>query len=149
MYKGQANWQEISHVVEAVSIPVLANGDIISPHAAALAMAQSGADGVMIGRGAQGQPWLLAQIADHLAGRTPRSCPDMSFRYQQICQHLDMLLTDYGTRGLRLARKHMAAYCDYLPGSDGLREIATQSEAAQAVFTALDEYFKSAAANAA
>ena len=116
---------------------------------ATTALAQSGADGVMIGRGAQGQPWLLAQIADHLAGRPARSCPDMAFRYQQICQHLDMLLTDYGTRGLRLARKHMAAYCDYLPDSDGLREIATQSEVAQPVFTALRDYFESAAAHAA
>ena len=149
MYKGQANWQEIRQVVEAVTIPVLANGDITSPEAAAQALIQSGADGVMIGRGTQGQPWLLAQIADHLAGRPVRSCPDMTFRYQQICQHLDMLLTDYGTRGLRLARKHMAAYCDYLPDSDSLREVATRSEEAQPVFTALEEYFKSASAYAA
>ena len=75
MYKGHANWQEIRQVVEVLTIPVLANGDITSPEAAAQAMAQSGADGAMIGRGAQGQPWLLAQIADHLAGRPARSCP--------------------------------------------------------------------------
>ena len=73
----------------------------------------------------------------------------MTFRHQQICQHLDMLLIDYGTRGLRLARKHMAAYCDYLPDSDSLREIVTRSEKAQPVFTALEEYFKSASAYAA
>ncbi|MBL6605170.1 MAG: tRNA dihydrouridine synthase DusB [Alphaproteobacteria bacterium] len=149
MYKGSANWHEIANVVQAVSIPVLANGDIISPEDAKSALVASKAQGVMVGRGAQGRPWLLAQIADHLEGRDIRSAPDMAFRYQQICQHLDMLLTDYGMRGVRLARKHLAAYCDYLPQSQDLRLIATQSERPELVFAALAEYFDKEACHAA
>ena len=149
MYKGSANWHEIANVVQAVSIPVLANGDIVSPEDAKSALAASKAQGVMVGRGAQGRPWLLAQIADHVEGRDIRSAPDMAFRYQQICQHLDMLLTDYGMRGVRLARKHLAAYCDYLPQSQDLRLIATQSERPELVFAALAEYFDKEACHAA
>ena len=149
MYKGAANWPEISRVVEAVSIPVLANGDITSPQIAKTAISYSGAHGVMIGRAAQGQPWLLAQIADFLADRPVRDCPDMAARYLLICQHLDMLLSDYGTEGLRLARKHLAAYCDYLPASDDLRAIVTQSETAEPVFAGLARYFEQVACDAA
>jgi tRNA-dihydrouridine synthase B len=149
MYKGSANWTEIANVVQAVSIPVLANGDIVSPDDAKSALIASKAQGVMVGRGTQGRPWLLAQIADHLAGHDIRSAPDMAFRYQQICQHLDMVLSDYGMRGVRLARKHLAAYCDYLPQSQNLRLIATQSDRPEPVFAALAEYFTTDACYAA
>jgi len=142
MYKGQANWLEIAQTVQAVTIPVLANGDILTPKDAANAKTRSGAAGVMIGRAAQGQPWLLAQIADHLAGRSIRPVPSMERRYDQIRTHFDGILTDYGLRGLRLARKHLAAYCDYLPFSDDFRHIATRSDNPKQVFSGLADYFQ-------
>lgn len=142
MYKGQALWSKIRDVVDCVSIAVLANGDIKSPDDAVMALKQSGADGIMVGRGAQGRPWLLAQIADKLENRPIRCAPDMDTRYELMRVHLEDILHDFGHMGLRLARKHMSAYCDELPDCEGLREIALRSESAGAVFTAMDQYFR-------
>ncbi len=141
MYKGEADWRAIRAVVDAVSIPVLANGDITSCSAAAEAVRLSGAAGVMVGRAAMGQPWLLAQIADHLSDQPVRPVPDIQARHQMMTAHLTDILEQSGERGLRSARKHFASYCDHLRGADSLREVAMRTDKAVELQDAIEGYF--------
>jgi len=113
-YKGAADWAAIRAVVEAVDIPVIANGDITDTATARRALAQSGAQGVMIGRGVQGRPWLLAQIAHDLYGTPAPVVPQGADFAQMVLGHYDALLAFYGTKlGLRVARKHLGWYMDH------------------------------------
>ena len=112
-YKGPADWAAIRAVKEAVSIPVIANGDITDTATAREALRQSGADGVMIGRGAQGAPWKLAQVAHDLYGAPAPKIPEGGARGRMILDHYDDMLTFYGPElGLRMARKHLGWYLD-------------------------------------
>lgn len=132
-YKGSADWAAIRTVKDAVSIPVIANGDIINPAAARAAKSQSGADGVMVGRGAQGQPWMLAQIAADMFGTPEPIIPSGSDLLELITGHYDAILTFYGADlGNRVARKHLGWYMDQLPTPADLRKrIYTESDNAQ------------------
>ncbi len=112
-YKGRADWRAIRAVKEAVSIPVIANGDIVDTEAAQIALNQSGADGVMIGRGAQGKPWLLAQICHDLYGAASPTIPTGTELIEMVRGHYLAMLEFYGTDlGLRVARKHLGWYMD-------------------------------------
>ncbi|TLP64303.1 tRNA dihydrouridine synthase DusB [Parasedimentitalea maritima] len=112
-YKGTADWRAIHNIKQAVSIPVLANGDIIDTGTAQSALAQSGADGVMIGRGAQGKPWLLAQIAHEIWGSKQPEIPLGDDFNDMVSLHYEAMLTFYGAvLGLRVARKHLGWYMD-------------------------------------
>jgi tRNA-dihydrouridine synthase B len=112
-YKGSADWAAIAGVKQAVSVPVIANGDIISTDAARQALAQSGADGVMIGRGAQGKPWLLAQVAHDLFGAPAPVIPQGADFARMVSDHYDAIIRFYGeVIGLRVARKHLGWYMD-------------------------------------
>ncbi|WP_323802474.1 tRNA dihydrouridine synthase DusB [Sulfitobacter litoralis] len=112
-YKGAADWAAIAGVKQAVSIPVIANGDIISTAAARQALAQSGADGVMIGRGAQGKPWLLAQVAHDLFGAPVPVIPQGADFARMVADHYEAIIQFYGeVIGLRVARKHLGWYMD-------------------------------------
>lgn len=105
-YEGKADWSAIAEVKAAISVPLVANGDIDSPAAAEACLAQTGADAVMIGRAAYGQPWLPGEIAD---GRS-RAPADLA---QYVIAHYDAMLGHYGVeRGLRHARKHLGWYLD-------------------------------------
>ena len=141
MYNGSADWCRIADVVAATGLPVLANGDIRSLADVTTAMVESGAIGVMIGRGAQGRPWLLAQAGDLLAGRAVRPVPDIAQRHQLMRLHLDDMISHYGDNAMRLARKHIAWYATGLPGAAQLRDIANNSIDAGAVFASVDAFF--------
>ncbi|WP_245222466.1 tRNA dihydrouridine synthase DusB [Ruegeria sp. HKCCSP351] len=112
-YKGRADWSAIQAVKQAVSIPVIANGDIVDTAAARTALEQSGADGVMVGRGAQGKPWLLAQISHDLYGADAPDIPVGNDLIDMVRTHYQAMLGFYGADlGLRVARKHLGWYMD-------------------------------------
>ena len=140
MYKGEADWHKIAETVDAVSVPVCANGDITSLADATQAMRLSGAAGLLVGRGAMGRPWFISQVADHIAGKTPRDTPKLSEIITTITTQTEDTLHLHGKRGLRGLRKHFASYCDYLPDSDALRRCLLGSTQAEEVFSALSSY---------
>ena len=112
-YKGQANWSAIKGIKAAVRIPVIANGDIVDVATARAALSQSGADGIMVGRGAQGRPWILAQIAAELHGLPAPKIPKGAALIDMVQGHYANMLVFYGEAlGSRVARKHLGWYMD-------------------------------------
>ncbi|MCC5861294.1 MAG: tRNA dihydrouridine synthase DusB [Gammaproteobacteria bacterium] len=130
-YHGAAEYRTIRRVKAAVSLPVIANGDIDSPAKAAEVLAQTGADAVMVGRAAQGRPWIFREMAHHLATGSLLPPPSPLEVETILLEHLEALYLFYGEQqGVRIARKHLAWYCAGHPGSEHFRAQVNRAETA-------------------
>jgi tRNA-dihydrouridine synthase B len=141
-YNGVADWDFIAQVKDAVRIPVIANGDMITEDDAAKALLCSHADGVMIGRGCYGRPWFLAQVAHFL--RTGLRLPEPAIAQQKdvLTAHYQSILEQFGEpAGVRLARKHVSWYSRGLPGSAEFRAAVNQLVDAASVLRLIDSFY--------
>lgn len=141
-YGGEAEYDTIAEVKSRISIPVIANGDIDSPQKAAKVLHQTGAEGVMIGRAAQGNPWIFREIRHYLATGESMPPPDNGEIGRLMLRHLDALYSFYGEdRGVRVARKHIGWYCARLPDADRVKTRANRAGRCDEQLQIVRDYF--------
>ncbi|UTA48625.1 tRNA dihydrouridine synthase DusB [Simiduia sp. 21SJ11W-1] len=142
-FKGSAEYDTIAEIVQAVSIPVLANGDINSATEARQVLEYTGAQAVMIGRAAQGRPWIFQEINHYLRTGQQLPAPGLDTIEQLLCEHIGALATFYGdVMGPRIARKHVGWYLKTLPGSEAFRKTFNKLECAKQQHASIQTYFE-------
>ncbi len=140
-FRGPAEYDTIAEVKRAVSIPVIANGDITDPVVAARVLEYTGCDGLMIGRAAYGNPWIFREIKAVLRNEPRPASPDVRRILATMAEHVEALYGLYGERaGTRIARKHVGWYAARLPGGAALRQAFNRTESAHAQLALFDRY---------
>jgi len=141
-YTGQAEYATIAQIKSELRIPVIANGDVDSPQKAARVLRETGADAVMIGRAAQGRPWIFGEIAHYLRSGELLPPPSLAFVRDTLLEHLHALHAFYGEpQGVRIARKHLGWYAKDHPDSGAFRAVVNRAETPQAQLKLTADYF--------
>lgn len=141
-FKGEAEYDTIAEIKQAVTIPIIANGDIDTPQKAARVLAYTQADGVMIGRAAQGRPWLFKEIACYLATGADNFVTSLPEKARVIQSHLKKMHTFYGkVKGVWYARKHVAGYLSGLPAAKEFMTEFNASDSGQQQLALIEHYF--------
>jgi len=148
LYAGEAEYETIAAIKQSVSIPVFANGDVDTPQKARTVLDATRCDGLLIGRAAQGRPWIFREIAHYLATGELLAPPDASEVCAILCGHLEALYAFYGeVAGVRIARKHLSWYAKERAENSAFRNIVNRAESAREQLRLTREYFNATAAD--